>query len=311
MGRGLDRVKNHVRQILTVVVASLWLGVSAYVHAAPHGTFSPKSEGMQNETPKQLENAGITERLGETVDLNLTFTNENGETVPLRSFIRDNKPVLLSLAYYNCPSLCNFHLNGVNDTLRQLKAPTGTEFNFVVVSIDPRETPELAKAKKEAYLKAYGRPEGADGWHFLVGSEEQIKALADQVGFGYQWDEEQQQYAHAAAAIALTPEGKISRYLYGIVFDPQTLRLSMLEASNGKVGTLVDKLILFCFHFDPKTNKYSLYAFNVMRAGGVMIMAVLAMFLVPFWFRSRREVREVKDLASDLSRANKSLQGEA
>lgn len=249
----------------------------------------PPSEGFANETPKQLEGVGIEEHLGATIDLDLTFKNEQGELVPLRSYFKDHKPVLLSLAYYTCPSLCNFHLNGLLDVFKKLNAPLGHEFNAVVVSIDARETPDVARKKKENYIKSYGRPEGADGWHFLVGEETKIRELAKQVGFNYHWDEEQKQWAHAAAAYVITPEGKISRYLYGIDFDPQTLRLSMVEASSGRVGTLVDKLILYCFHFDPKASKYTLYAFNVMRAGGMAIIVILTAFLVPFWVRNRRE----------------------
>lgn len=197
------------------------------------------------------------------------------------------------MAYYSCPSLCNFHLNGLNDAFKKLKEPVGKEFNFVVVSIEPKETPELAEQKKANYLKAYGRPEGNDGWHFLVGDEDSVRELAKQVGFGYKWDETQQQWAHAAAAFVLTPEGRISRYLYGIDFSPQTMRLSLVEASNGRIGTLADKLTLFCFHFDPKASKYTLAAFNVVRAGGALMVIILAAFLTPFWFRNRRAEKRV------------------
>lgn len=254
---------------------------------------SPEA-GIENETPQQLEGVGITEHLGDHVNLDLNFRNEQGEVVPLRTYFKDHKPVLLTMAYYSCPSLCNFHLNGLNDAFKKMSSPIGSEFNVVVVSIEPKETPELASAKKASYIKAYGRPEGAAGWHFLVGDEPQIRELAKQVGFGYRWDEEQKQWAHAAAAYVLTPEGRISRYLYGIDFDPKTVRLSLVEASNGRIGTLVDKLILYCFHFDPKASKYTLYAFNVMRSGSVLVVIVLAIFLAPFWFRNRREEKRVQ-----------------
>ena len=251
----------------------------------------PQKEGFANETPKQLEDIGIEERLGGKIDLDLKFKNEAGELVPLRSFFQGHKPVLLSLAYYGCPSLCNFHLNGLNDSFKQIEQPIGAEFNFVVISIEPNEKPELAASKKAAYIKEYGRPEGAAGWHFLTGDEKSIQAIAGQVGFKYKWDEQQKQWAHAAAAYAITPEGRISRYLYGIVFNPKTLRLSMVEASNGRIGDLMDRLILFCFHFDPKASKYTFYVFNLMRAGAVLIVLVIAGFLVPFWLRNRREER--------------------
>lgn len=249
----------------------------------------PPAPGMANETPEPLKEVGITEHLGDQIDLDLQFKDETGALVPLRSFFKDHKPVLLSLAYYSCPSLCNFHLNGLRDVFKALKAPLGHDFNAVVVSIDPRETPELAANKKTSYIESYGRPEGAEGWHFLVGEDANIKKLAEQVGFRYRWDEDEKQWAHAAAAYVITPDGKISRYLYGIEFSPQTLRLSMIEASNGRIGNIVDKLILFCFHFDPKASKYTIYAFNVMRVGGGMVALLIMGYLALFWVRSRRE----------------------
>lgn len=273
---------------LVAIVAFALVGALAPATALARGEMGGHNEGFANETPKELAGVGIDEHLGEKVDLDLAFKNENGESVTLRSYMKDGKPVLLSLAYFSCPSLCNFHLNGLLDAFKKIPAPLGQEFHAVVVSIEPKETPQLARDKKATYLKSYGRPEGEKGWHFLTGDAASITKLAKQVGFNYRWDEEQQQYAHASAATVLTPEGTISRYLYGIIFDPKTVRLSMIEASDGKVGTVMDRLVLYCFHFDSKASKYSLAAFNVMRAGGVAIIVILAIFLAPFWFRSRK-----------------------
>jgi protein SCO1/2 len=302
-----------VLQIITpaICVTAATAGVSALMVLALSESvyarnFEQPRPGLINETPKQLEDIGISEHLGERVDLGLTFKNEKGELVTLGSYIRDGKPLLLSLAYYNCPSLCNFHLNGVLDAFKGMKEPVGKDFNYVVVSIDAKETPDLAAKKKANYMSAYGRPEGANGWHFLVGGDAEIQALASQVGFKFRWDEEQKQWAHAAAAIVLTPDGRISRYLYGIVFEPRSMRLSLVEASNGKIGTLVDKLVLYCFHFDPKTGKYSLAAFNAVRLAGMLVVAILVIFLAPFWFRQRREKSGDNDF-----RRNPSLQGES
>ena len=251
--------------------------------------FGRAQEGHPNEIPKQLVDVGIEQKLGEKIDLDLKFTDHTGREVTLREYTKDGKPILLSLAYFNCPSLCNFHLNGLNDAFKQMKQPLGQEFNMVIVSFDPREKSDLAAAKRASYVNAYGRNQGADGWHFLTGAGEASAALAKSVGFSYRWDEEQKQYAHAAAAYAIAPDGTITRYLNGIVFDPKTVRLSMLEASKGHVGSVIDKLVLYCFHYDAKANKYTLAAFNVMRAGGVLIMLVLGAFLIPFWVRSRKE----------------------
>ncbi|CAN5593814.1 SCO family protein [soil metagenome] len=253
--------------------------------------YAKPEEGPANDTPAKLENIGIDTRLGEKIDLDAKLVDESGKEVTLRDFTKDGKPLLLSLAYYSCPSLCSFHLNGLNDAFKQMKAPLGDEFNLVVVSFDPKETPALARAKKESYLRAYDRPEGDKGWHFLTGAGPTTAALAKAVGFKYRWDEEQKQYAHASAAYAIAPDGTITRYLFGIVFDPKTVRLSMLEASKGEVGTVVDKLILYCFHYDANANRYTLAAFNVMRAGGILILLVLGAFLVPFWFRKKENAR--------------------
>jgi protein SCO1/2 len=281
-----------------VAKALMVIGVGALTALAPLNSQArdvlPEQPGMANETPKALEDVGIEEHLGDQVDLDLVFKDEQGQPVTLREYVKDGKPLLLSLAYYACPNLCNFHLNGLNQTFKKLKEPLGQDFNFVVVSIDPRETSDLAAKKKESYLRAYGRSEGNAGWHFLVGDEANIHPLAKAVGFKYHWDESEQQWAHTSAAYVITPQGKISRYLYGIDFSPQTLRLSLVEASGGKVGSLTDRLILYCFHFDPKANKYTLVAMNAMRFGGGFAVLVMAAFLIPFWLRSRRDELSVQ-----------------
>lgn len=271
-----------------VVAGVCAAAVPVYAHS---GYDSPSAPSVNEETPKELKDIGIEEHLGANVDLGLVFKDENGQPITLGSLTSKHKPVLLSLAYFGCPSLCSFHLNGLNDAFKQMPAPVGQEFEFVVVSIDPRETSELAKQKREAYVKAYGRTDSINGWHFWTGTQESVSRLASQVGFKYRWDEGEKQWAHASAAYAITPEGRISRYFYGIMFDAKMLRLSMVEASNGAIGTIVDKLTLFCFHFDPKENKYTVAAFNIMRAGGGLTAVLLAAVLVPFWLRSRRERR--------------------
>ena len=267
----------------------------SFALAQAHDGIKPR-EGHPNEVPPQLADVSITPHLGEKIDLDAKFTDQSGKEVTLRDYTKDGKPILLSLAYYSCPSLCNFHLNGLNDAFKQMKAPLGKEFNLVVVSFDPKEGPAVANAKRDSYIKEYGRPEGAEGWHFLTDSKgDGSAALAKTLGFTYRWDAEQKQYAHASAAYAIAPDGTITRYLFGIVFDPKTVRLSMLEASKGQVGTVIDKLILYCFHYDPKANQYTLAAFNMMRAGGVLIMLVLGAFIVPFGIRARKEIGHKAD----------------
>jgi len=279
---------SSARTVVAIFIVTFLLLLSLFAPGAfARQNTQALSHGVPNDLPQALTEVGISEKLGQKVDLGLNFKNERGETVSLASYFAGNKPILLSLAYYNCPSLCNFHLNGVNDALKKMNWTVGREFEYLVVSIDHNETPDLAAKKKANYIKEYGRPEGEKGWHFLVGDEASVRALADQVGFGFRWDEPTKQWAHSSAAIVVTPDGTISRYLYGIVFDAQTLRLSLVEAAKGQVGSIVDRLILYCFHFDPSAGKYTLYAFNIMRGGAVLTILVLIAFLLPFWLRQK------------------------
>jgi protein SCO1/2 len=277
---------------VSLMVSLLGFAQSSFAQQQGYG-MSPDA-GVSNLTPKSLQNVGVTEQLGNKIDLDLKFRNEAGELVPLRSYFSNNRPVILSLAYFNCPGLCSFHLNGLTQVFKKLNWTIGREFNVVVVSFDPKEKSPLAAAKKKSYLRLYDRGESNDGWSFLTGDEPQIQALAKQVGFEYHWDEASQQYAHASVAYILTPDGRLSRYLYGIDFDPRTVRLSLVEASNGVVGNVVDKLILFCFHYDAGQNKYALAAINVMRTGGALMVLILAAFLLSYWLRQRKLVRKVQ-----------------
>lgn len=238
--------------------------------------------------PKQLEGVGIQEKLGSQVDRNLTFKDEEGKVVPLSSVVDGKKPTMLLLAYYGCPNLCNYFLNGVTDGLKQFQYQAGREFNILTVSIDPREDSDLAKAKKASHIAALGKPEAASGWHFWVNDQEMKdadaqnahdKTLAEEVGFHYHYDKESAQFAHTSAIVMLTPEGKVSRYLYGIQFKPNDLRLAVLEAGGHKIGTVMDRIILFCYHYDSSLRGYSLYASNVMRAGGGIMVLILVGFL--------------------------------
>jgi len=235
-----------------------------------------------------LQNVGVEEHLGANLDLDLAFTDESGQNVPLRSFFKSDKPVLLAMVYYSCPSLCNYHLNGLTETMKTLKWTTGRDFEVVAVSMNSKETPDLADKKKQSYLKFYGRPEGTSGWHFLVGSTENVNQLAAQLGFKFHWLEDKQQFAHASVAYVLTPEGKISRYLHGIQIESNTLKLSLLEASHGKIGNVLEQAVMFCFQFDPVKNKYTLYAWNIMRLGGLLMVLLLAIFFIPVWWRENR-----------------------
>jgi protein SCO1 len=243
----------------------------------------------QPQVPDELKNVSITEHMGETVSISdLTFQDEQGNTVPLSTYFKSGRPVLLTLVYYQCPHLCNFLLNGLVKSLKTLDWTPGGQFDIVTVSINPKENSDLARHKKENYLKEYGRPEASPGWHFLVGEETQIQKLASQVGFGYEYDPKDKQYGHAAALFILTPEGKISRYLYGIEFKSTDLKLALLEASNGKIGTVVERFLLFCYQYDPLTKKYSVYTMKLMQTGCAMTVLFLGGYLMVYWRRQRK-----------------------
>ena len=243
---------------------------------------------QQNVLPKELEGIGVEEKFGAKVNLNLEFTAENGYPVPLSSFFHSGKPVLLNLVYYRCPMLCNLVLNAQANVMRELAWTAGKEFDVVTISIDPAEGFNLAQAKKKWYVQSYGRPEAASGWHFLTDYQGNSKRLAEQVGFNYRWDPKTEQFAHAAAIMVMTPDGRVSRYLYGIKYQARDLRLGLTEASEGKLGTVGDKLLLFCFHYDANEKSYVLFARNMMKLGGVVTMLVMGIGFWILWRRDRR-----------------------
>jgi len=246
-------------------------------------------ESQNNEIPKQLKDVGITENLGAKLNtLSVNLVDEDGKTRQFSDFLTPTRPVILSLVYYSCPSLCNLHLNGVLDALKQLSLVPGKDYDLLAVSFDPKENYELAAAKKYTYQDKYEFPENGKGIHFLTGDENSVKTLADAIGFKYKWDATAKEWAHASAAVILTPEGMISRYLHGVYFEPKTFRLSIVEASKGKIGGIMDSVMLFCFRYDAKANKYALYAFNVMRAAGAGFVLLLAIWLIPYWMRQSR-----------------------
>jgi protein SCO1/2 len=245
---------------------------------------------LAEEIPNELKGVGFTEHLGSPVSIDeIHFKNETGQDVALSTYFRRGKPVILAMVYYGCPNLCNFMLNGLTQTLKNLDWTAGERFDIVTVSINPKETPDLAAKKKAAYVESYGRKQSAPGWHFLTGEESQIEKLASQVGFGYRYDEREKQYAHGSAIYVLTPEGKISRYLYGIDFRPQDLRLSLLEASSGKIGSVVDRFLLFCYHYDPQTRRYSVVVNRVMETGCGGTVLFFGGYLTVFWRREKKK----------------------
>ncbi|RPJ81751.1 MAG: SCO family protein [Acidobacteria bacterium] len=240
--------------------------------------------------PYPLTSVGIDQKLNSQVPLDLKFRDESGKQVRLGDFF-GKKPVVLSLVYYECPMLCTLVLNGMLTSFKVLSFDVGKEFEVVTVSFNPRETAQLAAAKKQSYLKRYGRPSSEKGWHFLTGDEDQIAKLADAVGFRYAYDPKTEQYAHASAIMVLTPKGHVARYHYGIEYAPRDLRLSLVEASANKIGSPVDQVLLYCFHYDPLTGKYGLVIRNVLRLSGIVTLVVLGGFIFLMLRRERAAKR--------------------
>ena len=254
---------------------------------------SPCMAQPADKLPDELEGVGVTEHLDTQVPLDLQFVDEDGRQVQLSDYFDGHQPVILTLNYYRCPMLCTLQLNGMIEGLRELNWTPGKQFRIVTVSIDPTETPSLAKAKKKTYLSEYERPSASAGWHFLTGKQKDITALAEAVGFGYRWNPKRKQWMHTAALFLCTPEGKLSRYLYGVQFDASTLKLSLVEASAGKIGSSLDQIILYCYQYDASEGRYGLAAMNVMRAGGGLTAALLGLTLATFWMREARRRRIV------------------
>jgi protein SCO1/2 len=228
-------------------------------------------------TPALLRDVGLDQKLGNSIPLDLTFRDEHGHDVALRQFF-GQKPVILTLVYYQCPMLCTEVLNGLLRSAKELPLEIGKDFTIVTLSIDPAERPILASVKHELYTGLYGRPGGVQGWHFLTGDETQIKTLAQAVGFRYVYDSASGQFAHPSGIILLTPEGKLARYFYGIGYPSRDLRLGLVEASQEKIGSPIDQILLYCYHYDPTTGKYGLLISRVIQAGGAL--TVLSMAIV-------------------------------
>lgn len=237
--------------------------------------------------PAMVQGVGIDQNLNAQVPLELTFKDENGQDVRLGQYFRE-KPVVLALVYYECPGLCDLILNGLAHTMGQVSLNAGSDYEVVTVSFNPKETWQLAAAKKSNYIEKYNRPGAKDGWHFLTGQQDAIKTLADTVGFHYNYDPISKQFAHASAIMILTPEGKVARYLYGIEYKPRDFRLGLVEASANKIGSPADQVLLFCYHYDPMTGKYGMAVKRVTQVLGTATALSLFGFVFVMLRRDRR-----------------------
>ncbi len=247
-------------------------------------------------TPAYLDGVGIQEHLSSPLPLGLEFRDESGATVHLADYFDEQHPVILTLNYSHCPMLCSLELNGLVNGLKDLKWTAGKEFRMVTVSLDPTETPDIARGTRQRYLRNYGRPEAAQGWHFLTGTDANIHALARAIGFGYRYDTKAKQYYHAAALVLATPKGTLARYLYGIRFTPETLRLGLVESSQGEIGTTIDALILYCCAYNPAEGSYAAVANRVMNLLAVAVLVALVAMLSILWLAEIRKKRRADAL---------------
>ncbi len=273
----MSRNKSNSTSVGRVLLSVTLLAASA-LSQMNNGIMAPPA----NTRPPRLENVGIEQHLDAQVPPDLIFRDDSGKTVKLGDYF-GRKPLILNLVYYNCTMLCGEALAGLASAMRLVKFDIGNEFDVVTVSFDPRETPEMAAAKKKDYVKRYGRANASAGWHFLTGQPESINALTKVVGFQYQYDAKSNQYAHATAIMVLTPQGRISRYFYGVDFPPKDLRMGLVEASQGKIGNAVDAVLLYCYHYNPETGKYGAMVANILRLAAAATVLIMGIFLFILW----------------------------
>jgi protein SCO1 len=287
--------------IVGVLLTALTPGLSVRsVHAQ---AYTPQSApAPADSTPDQLQGVDMDYHLGDKVSPGLVFTDSHGERVKLEDFFDGERPVVLQLGYYECPMLCGLVFQGLHKVVGETSLELGEDYRVITVSIDPAEQPSLARQKRQTITKGLTMPEGDDGWHFMVGESHMIEQLADEVGFGFKWVRQQQQFAHPAVIMILSPDGTITRYLSGINYEEQTFRLSLVEASEGKVGSLTDQFLLTCLHYDPSIGRHSMTAMGVMRIGGALTVALLVVVIGGLlWREHRRRVRTQTHSAANVA----------
>jgi len=283
------KFSSTIRNTFVIALLAVCASVSAWSQAAPK--LQP-GDAIPNQKPSILDQVGLDQRLNQQVPLDLAFVDDNGQPVQLQQYF-GQKPVLLMLVYYQCPMLCTQVLNGFTGAMNGIvRFNIGREFNVVTVSIDPRDTAQDAAAAKKRYLQRYRRAGAAEGWHFLTGKKDQIDALAQAVGFRYAWDPEIKQYAHASGIMLLTPSGRVAQYYYGIEYAPRDIQFGLIEASKGKIGNVVDQVLLYCYHYDPRQGKYGAAIFNVLRLTALATVMALGGFMLIMFRRDSLAARK-------------------
>ncbi|MBX9789003.1 MAG: SCO family protein [Pirellulales bacterium] len=278
--------RRHRTVVLPIATCCLAL---AAVCAVPARAAAPVQ--TPQALKEQLPMIGIDQHLGALLPLDATFRDEQGASVRLGQFFGGKKPVLLMLAYFECPGLCNAALNGLLRGMHGLAFSAGQEFDVVVISFDPREGAHLAATKKRRYVEQYDRPGAEQSWHFLTGDAEAIRLVTEAVGFRYRWDERTAQFAHASGMFVATPEGRLARYFYGVEYSPRDMRLALVEAADGRIGSPVDQVLLLCYHYDPLTGRYGVVIHRVLQGAGVLTLALLGGCIAFSLRRERRRAR--------------------
>ena len=268
-----------------IVVIGLLASAAISAQDGPRG-IRPEAGTPASQMPGILAKVSFEQRLNERLPLDVTLKDEDGRAVKLGQYF-GTKPVVVAFAYYECPMLCTQILNGLTSSLTVLTETVGRDFDVVVLSFDARETPVLAAGKKKAHLDRYNRPGAETGWHFLTGDEASIRKVTDAAGFYYQWDEKTQQFAHASGILVTTPDGRLARYFFGIEYAPRDVKFALIEASAGRLGSAIDKLLLYCYHYDPATGGYGLVAMNTVRVGAAVTLIALVGFVTAALARER------------------------
>lgn len=266
--------------------------LSAFLFCVSLYSYDPDHTSADNKLPKEIELLKPVNEIGQKVNLDLEFLDEKGTPVRLKDVFSKGKPVIISMVYYKCPTLCNFHLSTVLNTFKGLDWAVGDKFEYLAVSFDPKETFEVASPKRDAFFDEYQKTvknSSKEGWHFWTGTEQNSEVLAAQLGFRYSWSEKNKQWMHPSVMYILTPEGKISQYFQGLDLKVRDIRFALIEASSGKVGNFVDKFVLFCYQFDPGQNKYVIYAHNIMRLGAVLTVLLLGVYIFTFWKSTQKK----------------------
>ena len=281
-----------IAAIMVVILSTDALAQKTEHYNSP--LYSPRyydpSVSPSNGMPDALKTVGIEQKLGEQLPLDAELKDENGRLVKLGEYFGKGRPVILALVYYECPMLCNEVLNGLTGSLKGISFEAGKDFDVVAISFDARENekPDLARNKKASYLGRYGRPGSENGWHFLTGKQESIDQVTKAAGFNYEWDEKSNQFPHAGGIMIVTPQGKMSRYLYGIDYAPKDIKFGIMESAENKIGNPADQLLLYCFHYDPATGKYGFAILRAISVGAVATMLGLGAMIFVFWRKSKK-----------------------